>query len=405
MSNPADHPWWRPAKRLIDREDHRVVSSLELFYDLVYVALIAELSGKLAEHVTPVGLLQFAFLFMLLWLAWFNGAIYHDLHGQRDLRTRYYTFLQMFTVVGMASFAAEAFGEGGPGFALSFCAYQLILTSLWFHTGIADPLHRPLSLPYSIVFLCSSLIFGASALVEPSLRLWMWIAGLSLTLGALTNTMLRRPADPAVREQWERSLEFSASAVERFGLLVIVVLGEVIVGLVHGLTGHHGVSLLLGATGALGLFLAVGLWWLYFDMVSERRPIARPFRAFAWVNLHLSLTGSIVACGAGLATVLHQMGQPLEAGPRWLLVGAAATALLSVAGLLHTVRLPEDQRPLYRRASRLVLATAGVVAALGLAPLHVVPLLAAMLAALLVPVVWGTVVWIRHFDAREIPRH
>jgi len=62
-------------------------------------------------------------LFLLVWLAWINGSLYHDLHGNNDIRNRVFTFLQMFTVAAMAVFAHNAPGEGSAGFALSFAAY------------------------------------------------------------------------------------------------------------------------------------------------------------------------------------------------------------------------------------------------------------------------------------------
>lgn len=122
--------WWRPPRRMLEREAERRVTFLELFYDLVYVVVIAEVGHTLATHVSLRGIADFAILFMLVWLAWFNGAAYHDLHGNNDIRTRVFTFVQMFTVAAMAVFAHSAFGAGAAGFALSFAAYQLTLTFL-----------------------------------------------------------------------------------------------------------------------------------------------------------------------------------------------------------------------------------------------------------------------------------
>jgi low temperature requirement protein LtrA len=85
--------WWQPLRRLRDRESHRQVTFLELFYDLVYVVLIAELAHALSGHVDLVGLVGYAFLFVVVWWAWLNGTLYHDLHGNNDIRTRVFTFL------------------------------------------------------------------------------------------------------------------------------------------------------------------------------------------------------------------------------------------------------------------------------------------------------------------------
>ncbi len=135
--------WWQPPRNVSDRPPHRRVSFLELFYDLVYVVLIAELTHALSEHVDLAGIGNFAFLFVAVWWAWFNGITYHDLHGNDDIRTRVFTFLQMFTVVAMAAFAHNALGDGAVGFALSYAAFQLILTYLWWRTAVHDPNHRP----------------------------------------------------------------------------------------------------------------------------------------------------------------------------------------------------------------------------------------------------------------------
>jgi low temperature requirement protein LtrA len=118
----------------------------------VYVVLVSELAHALADHVDASGLAGYAFLFVIAWWAWLNGSMYHDLHGSNDIRTRVFAFLQMFTVVLMALFVHNALGEGSVGFALSYGAYQLILTVLWWRTGVHDPDHRLLSRPYSAAF-------------------------------------------------------------------------------------------------------------------------------------------------------------------------------------------------------------------------------------------------------------
>ena len=93
--------WWQPPRPASDRPEERRVTFLELFYDLVYVVIIAELSHTLAGNMSLAGIGTFVFLFIIVWWAWFNGAMYHDLHGNNDIRTRVFTFLQMLTVAAM----------------------------------------------------------------------------------------------------------------------------------------------------------------------------------------------------------------------------------------------------------------------------------------------------------------
>ena len=74
--------------------------------------------------------------------------------------------------------------------------------------------------------------------------------------------------NPQVQAQLDLASSISHSVVERFGLLAIIVLGEVIAGVVRGITGHHHLNWLVGATAALGMLIAIGIWWVYFDFLS-----------------------------------------------------------------------------------------------------------------------------------------
>jgi len=71
--------WWQSPRNIADRPEHRQVTFLELFYDLVYVVLIAELTHALAAHVDMEHIGQFAFMFVIVWWAWLNGTVYHEL--------------------------------------------------------------------------------------------------------------------------------------------------------------------------------------------------------------------------------------------------------------------------------------------------------------------------------------
>lgn len=166
--------WWRPPRNASEQAGERRVTFLELFYDLVYVVLIAELAHSLAKHVNLTNIVGFIFLFVAVWLAWLNGSLYHDIHGNNDIKTRIFTFLQMFVVAAMAVFAHNALGQGSIGFALSYAVFQIILTFLWWRTGIHDPNHRPLSQPYSLTYLITTLLFIGSIFIPIPWRFYLW---------------------------------------------------------------------------------------------------------------------------------------------------------------------------------------------------------------------------------------
>lgn len=394
--------WWQPPRPARDHPEERRITFLELFYDLVYVVIVAELSHALARDISLTGVGTFIFLFIIVWWAWLNGALYHDLHGNNDIRTRVFTFLQMATVASMAVFAQNAMGDGSVGFAAAYAAFHLILTWLWWRTGVYDPNHRPLSQPYSATFLITSLLFLVSILAPMPLRFVLWALALFTDLALLLFVLIRR--DPAMQAQVNRVDLISASVVERFGLLTIIVLGEVIIGVVSGVAERPQLSWWAGGLGFLGMMIAIGLWWVYFDFVSGYAPIPRIGMRLLWTYLHLPITMGITAVGAGILNVVEHTGEHLPSSVHWLLVGAIAMVLTSIAFILKSLDLPEDLRRVYRTGAHVAFIGGMLVIVAGLLPLQTASFLLILITLLLAPVLYGILVWIKIFDAREMER-
>ncbi|HXQ36715.1 MAG TPA: low temperature requirement protein A, partial [Anaerolineales bacterium] len=342
----------------------------------------------------------FIFLFIIVWWAWFNGAMYHDLHGNNDIRTRVFTFLQMLTVAAMAVFVHNALGEGSTGFAITYAAFHLILTWLWWRTGVHDPNHRPLSQPYSSTFLITSLLFIGSIIIPTPWRFVLWVLALLIDLSLLSLLWTHR--NMAIQEEINRVVLISPSAVERFGLFTIIVLGEVIVGVVSGVAEHAHLSWLAGGSAFLGMMIAIGLWWVYFDFVSGRAPIPRTSERLRWIYFHLPVTMGIAAVGASILNVVEHAGEPLPGEVRWLLVGAIAVVLTSIALILKSLNTPESQRILYQTGARVTFVAGILVFLSGLMSISTIPLLLVLIILLLAPILYGILVWIKVLDAREL---
>lgn len=394
--------WWQPPRPVRDRPEERRVTFLELFYDLVYVVIVAQLSHTLAGDISLTGVGTFIFLFIIVWWAWLNGALYHDLHGNNDIRTRVFTFLQMSTVGAMAVFAQNAMGDGSVGFAMAYAAFHLILTWLWWRTGVYDPDHRPLSQPFAATFLVTTLLFLISIVTPAPWRFVLWALALFTDL-ALVLVVMTHP-DSAIQAQVSRVDLISASVVERFGLLTIIVLGEVIVGVVSGVAEHPHLSWLAGGSGFLGMLIAIGLWWVYFDFVSGYAPVPRTGMQLLWVYLHLPITMGITAVGAGILNVVEHAGEPLPKAVHWLLVGAIAVALVSIGIILKSLNLTDDLRRVYRTGAHITFIAGILVLIAGFLPIGTTALLLVLIALLLAPVLYGILVWIKVFDAEEMER-
>jgi low temperature requirement protein LtrA len=389
---------WQPPGRYADRTQDRRVTFLEVFFDLVFVVVISQLGHHLATHATWAGVGWFVFLFYAVWSSWLNGTLYYDLHTTNDVSVRIFTFAQMLAVAVMAVFIGNVPGDGTGGFALAYAVNTLILVVLWFRTGLHDPSHRPGSVPYSTGYLVSTVLFAASVAFDGPVVYWMWAAGLAAQVVGWVVGMHRwRPPET---QQGDARITTTPSLIERMGLFVIIVLGEVIVGAVNGMADLHPLDAHGIGVGILGVVVAIGLWWIYFDLISHRPPV--PKRTQLWLNLHFPLVVAIASGGAAvLNTIEHESGA-LPDGVRWLLVGSLAAALFSVALITWTLEIRFDQPEIYRAVDVVLVACAVVCLGVGLTDWAAKVTLGAMVVLLLAPIAVGVVAWLKHTEPDAI---
>ena len=341
--------WFRlPPRAHGETVTGRTVSFLELFYDLVYVAVIAQAAHHLAEHVTLRASAEFAVVFALIWVAWVNGTVYLEVHGRDDGRTRNVVFVQMAVLALLAAFTADAADGGGRGFALVYAAYLALLTWLWFTVRRQDRRSHPEFLldtgRYMTGMAVAVAAVLASAFLPAGARLLVW-AGVA---GAWVLFMLLWVGRSEVG--LHRGLPPTESLVERFGLFTIIVLGEVVFGVVDGLSAHDR-DLKTTSTGMFALMVGFGLWWIYFDLVGRRLPRSDGTTLALWLLSHLPITLSIAAAGAAMVSLIgHAHDARTPAPTAWLLTGAVALGLVALTvterTLVDAERLVDVYRPL-----------------------------------------------------------
>jgi len=387
--------WWQKPRVYSEQEPERRVTFLELFYDLVYVVIIAQLSHALAQEIGISGILKFCFLFFVVWWAWLNGAVYHDLHGNNDIKTRIVTFMQMIAIGAMAVFVHHAIGSGFTGFTIAYIFFQLIITYLWWRTGVHDPDHRPLSLPYTLTYLAGTLVLVASLFVEAPMRYYLWGVNLMMTISLPLTLQALSSRNVKMRVQFERSATVSPSMNERFGLLTIIVLGEVIVGVIQGVSGQHHLTWELGLSALLGMLIAVGIWWLYFDLVASHTPRRSTLSEFSWIYLHLPLVVSIAAVGAAILNVVENSSEGLPANARYLLIGAVFVAILSISLILRTIQSPDEHKIIHRVAGRVTALSAFAIVPLAFVNISLILFLSLLIAIMLAPIFFGIRIWVK----------
>jgi low temperature requirement protein LtrA len=388
--------FWQPPRAHGDIIEDRSVSFLELFYDLVYVVVIARAAHHLAAYVSWRGAVEFAIVFGLIWIAWLNGTLYHDLHGRGDGRTRTFVFIQMGLLALLGVFTAGATGEDGPAFAVVFTAYLCVLTWLWYTVQRQDDEQfRVFTRRYLFGMVVSVAVIGASAFLDDDARLVVWAL---FVVGWLLGTVVLQAVTGAMARL---GFDISESLIERFGLFTIIVLGEVVVGVVVGMSDADRTAIVI-VTGMLGLGIGIAYWWTYFDFVGGRRVKMSNRAHTSWMMGHFPIVLGIAATGAAMVSLIeHADSASTPAPTAWLLTGTVALALVALAlvttSLSDAERVPQVFGPL--RWALLIAA----LAALSLGWMRPAPWLLALGLWALLSVVWFYAIlrWVKYTDPEE----
>jgi len=221
-----------------------------------------------------------------------------------------------------------------------------------------------------------------SAFLPDAVRLATWGA---LTLGwVVAFLVLARHRSFAV------AVTPTESMVERFGLFAIIVLGEVVIGVVDGLS-HADTDALSIATGLLALGIGFGFWWAYFDVVGRRMPRTDGSAISGWMMSQLPITLAIAAAGAAMVSLIeHAHDDHVPADTALLIAGSVALGFVSLAVNASTLedarRLPGVYRPI------MVALVTGAAASLAVGWLQPAAWVLALLLGAILTVLWLVVV-------------
>jgi low temperature requirement protein LtrA len=152
-------------------ENERHATWMELFYDLVFVVALAELSHSLSQHVSLTGIAAFAALFVPVWWCWIGTTFYSDRFDTDDAGNRMLTALQMLAVAALAINVHFVLEKGSPReFALAYIAMRVILVFMYFRAGLHIPVARPLAYRYALGFSLAIGCWISSIFVSPPVR-------------------------------------------------------------------------------------------------------------------------------------------------------------------------------------------------------------------------------------------
>lgn len=335
------------------------VSTLELFFDLVFVFTLTRLTAVLANDLTLLGLGRVMLMLgIILWMyggyAWLTNAVAPNSRLRRTL-----------VLVGMAGFLAislaipEAFGASGWLFGVGYFVVNLVHSGLFVIAGGPGAV-RAMSRLAPLNLLSASLVL-AGGITPGWWRYALWAAALLIMI-----------ASPYLNPIHEFSIS-PEHFVERHGLLIIIALGESIVAIGIGASGLAA-NLRLVLVAVLGLTISYLMWWVYFGEESDQaehafaavEPSRRPrvaIEAYGWA--HFALLFGIVVVAAGIKKAVSHAGEPLVPGEALALAGGLSIYLAADVAFRRILKVGRRR---YRAiAAVLALATVplGLVVAVG----------------------------------------
>ncbi|MEA9986953.1 MULTISPECIES: low temperature requirement protein A [Subtercola] len=372
----------RPLRPRDKHEPHRAASSLELFFDLVFVVAVS-LAAESLHHLetdghAAAGVGAYLMVFFAIWWAWMNFTWFATAFDNDDWLYRVTTIAQMAGVLVLAAGVPSAMQEG----TLSVVTYgyvimRLAMVSQWLRVAADAPEYRKTALRYAAGITIVQALWVLRLLLPDSLGVASFIV-----------LALAEMAVPIIAERNAVTPWHNHHIAERYGLFTLVVLGEGLLGsanaIIDGLRdAEHVYPLILLA--ACALVIVAMMWWMYFQ-VPQHDKFGSLRRSLTFGYTHYVIFAAAAAVSAGIEVGVSQQSGGVELSP----VAAAATLTVPVAVfVLATWALAI--RPTARPVTNVVLpVAAGLIALSALLEMAwptAGPAAAAVLTALLLVVV------------------
>ena len=347
-----------------EQGDEHQVTPLELFFDLVFVFAITQVTRLLANDPTWGEVFRGMLVLAALWWAW---SVYAWLTSALDVDeggVRLVMLASMGAMLIVALAVPGAFGDDAVLFGAAYLIVRLLHLVLSAFVAREDPDRLGALLRFAPTAVVGALLLVLAGFLEGNERIAVWVIALAIDyLG---------PVAIGVGRGWAVAPEHFA---ERHGLIILIALGESIIAIGIGAGLELVAGVIVGAT--LGIVVVSALWWLYFDVAAifARRRLIRArglelarLALHSYSYLHLPMVAGIVLFALGLETTLGHPSEELDTVPAVALCGGAALYLLA-----HIAFLYRTTGRVFRRR------TVGALLLLALTPLAVaIPALAAL---------------------------
>ena len=245
------------ARRRLHAPDAQSVTFVELFFDLVFVFAVTQVTALTAHHLTWSGIARSALLFWLIWWAWTQFTWTLNPADTEHTTVRVVTLVATAVAFVMAASVTLAFGDDVLWFAVPYVVVRLIGLGLQLRVDAESELEREGIYWWVGLSMIGLTLVLAGSLVDTPARSWIWLLAVVADLVAA--------ASAGGRHQWDLD---AAHFVERHGLFVIIALGESLIGAAIAVRNDPRTTELVTAVVA-ALAVACLLWWTYFGWLKD----------------------------------------------------------------------------------------------------------------------------------------
>jgi low temperature requirement protein LtrA len=325
------------------------VLPIELFFDLVYVFAITQLSHLLLSHLTPHGVFQTVLLEVAVWIAWVYTAWFTNWFDPNRRVIRGVVIAVMVASLIMSASLPEAFGERGLLFASTYVAGQVLRVAFSVLAFAGYPAQRRNFQRILFWVFLSGFFWIAGGLASGAARESLWVAAVAVDVIAPALSFYTPGLGKSSTQDWNIAGEHLA---ERCELFLIIALGESV--LVTGATfGEMEISTPVLAAFVLAFLGSVALWWVYFDrsagaaeaVIAASADPGRLGRS-AYTYYHLPMVAGIIVAAVGDELVIAEplghttpaMFATILGGPALYLAGHALFKF-SVFGMISQPRI------------------------------------------------------------------
>ncbi|KAA9111604.1 low temperature requirement protein A [Microbacterium rhizomatis] len=324
--------------------EHRPATSLELIFDLTFVAAFGVAGSELAHGIAvghwaaAVGGFVLA-MGATVW-AWINYSWFASAFDTDDWLFRVMTMVQMSGVIVLAIGIPPIFASVDQGQPLDnhilvagYVIMRLAMVAQWLRAAHGDPKYRSIALTYA-VFVTVAQIGWVMTAILPLDVTWTLLAAVLLWILELSGPLVAEAN--GIKQGIGTTPWHPFHIAERYGLLAIIALGETVLGTLaaaQAISGSAGWTIDAVVVIGAGVALTFALWWTYFLLPSAPVLAVRRDRAFPWGYGHVLVFGAIAAVGAGLHVIGYSFDEHYEVSTVTVIVSVAVPVLLYLASL------------------------------------------------------------------------